>query len=192
MQKVEQIEQLKKYYSDIAPIEKECWELIEDNISELVLNKEEVYANAGDYVKRIGFLSTGIMRVFYLDQNGNEWNKVFLEPNSTILGNIDFNGQAHYSIAAVTDCSIFYYSIEILEKALEKYRSIRTIQSELLADLIKRKSERETDFLSLTAKQRYIKLKTQKPHLLEIVPQYHIASYLGITPTQLSRIKLSV
>lgn len=40
-----------------------------------------------------------------------------------------------------------------------------------------------------TAKQRYIELREQMPHLVDSIPEYYVASYLGITPQSLSRIK---
>jgi len=155
------------------------------------LEKGKLFAREGEHVKNIGFLNSGIVRIFYLDENGNEWNKAFLEKNSFLLSNINLEEKAEVYFEAITSCEILITPISFFVDGLKEYPELNKVYQYQLGKLFKRKSEREIDLLKLTAKDRYLKFKENFPHLLKIIPQYHIASYLGITPTQLSRIKLS-
>jgi hypothetical protein len=52
-----------------------------------------------------------------------------------------------------------------------------------------RKEKREIELVTLEAKERYAIFQQEHPQLEQLIPQYHIASYLGVSPTQLSRIR---
>lgn len=185
------INKLKQYFHSIAVLDDSFWIKLQDQLIEIELVAGEAYAKEGSYVKTMGFLHSGLIRIYYLDEGGKEWNKAFLESNAVLLGNIDYKKKANHYLEALTNCQILQVPISFFVEALEKYPAIHTIQYKLLAELFERKSQREVDLLRLTAKERYLKFKKNTPHLLQQIPQYHIASYLGITPTQLSRIKLS-
>lgn len=188
----EKYQNVKKYLSDIVPLESELWESMMEHSSEINLRRGTVYSSFGDYTKNIGFLNAGLVRVYYLDELGNEWNKAFLECPDILMPNVNYHERAVSNIAALTDCHIFQISIDFFIKALERYPSLTKIQVQLMTELMGRKTAREIDLLSLSAKERYLKFKKNRASLLESIPQYHIASYLGITPTQLSRIKVAI
>ncbi|MBX2872303.1 MAG: Crp/Fnr family transcriptional regulator [Saprospiraceae bacterium] len=159
---------------------------------EIHLEKGEIYFDKGTFSKKVAILLEGIMRIFDIDATGREWNKVILSPPSFVLGNANFQLKSVHYIDAITPCQLLEFPISFLERMLAKYPEAQIIQRDLLLNLYEKKSEREYDFLSLSAKERYLKFLQTHAHLVEQLPQFHIASYLGITSTQLSRINVAL
>ncbi len=165
---------------------------IKENLSTRQIAKDTVYCEKNTHAKKIGFLSKGIMRIYDIDLSGQEWNKVILSPPSLVIGNPNFEKKSIHFVETVTACEIIELPISSLSLALKKYPEAKEIQTKILLHLFEKKSEREYDFLTLSAKERYLKfLKTHSP-IIDQLPQFHIASYLGITATQLSRINVSI
>lgn len=187
-----EIKKVKNYVEAIAPIPSAFWTLLEQRSKEATLEKGQLYAKSGDRVKYISFLLSGIIRIYHLDNQGNEWNKAFIEANAFLLSNINIEDKSQVYFEALTDCKILKVPITLFVESLKNYPALQKVYQYELGELFKRKSAREVSFMELTAKERYLKFKQSFPHLLNKIPQYHIASYLGITPTQLSRIKLSI
>ncbi len=156
------------------------------------MKKGQVFTCKGAYDKKIGFLSEGIMRIYDVDTQGQQWNKVLLTYQTSLLGNTELNQPAIHYIDAITDCTIVELPISFLEKALEEFQELREVRSKIVSRIYQMKSERESDLLILSTKDRFLKLKDNIGDTIENIPQYHIASFLGITPIQLSRIKSSL
>lgn len=159
---------------------------------EIHLEKGEVYFDKDTYSKKVGILMKGIMRIFDIDAAGREWNKVILSPTSFVLGNANFRLKSIHFIDAITPCQLLEFPISFLDHTLSTYPEAQVMQRDLLLSIYEKKSEREYDFLSLSAKERYLKFLQTHAHLAEELPQFHIASYLGITSTQLSRINVAL
>lgn len=183
---------LRTYMDSIAHVDEKFWTSLKEVSKTITLKKGEIYASMGERVKVIGFLMSGIIRIYYLDDKGNEWNKAFLEHPTFLLSNIDYEAKAEVYFEALIECNIIQAPISFFAESSRQYPNLQKVYQHELGKLFKRKSEREVSFMNLTAKERYLKFGQSYPNLLNIIPQYHIASYLGITPTQLSRIKLSI
>ncbi|MFK7951250.1 MAG: Crp/Fnr family transcriptional regulator, partial [Ekhidna sp.] len=153
------------------------------------ISKGDAYSRKGSYDKKIGFLSSGIMRIYDIDSKGQEWNKVFLTYQTLLLGNPNLHQKGIHYIEAITDCEIVEIPISFLERALQQFPEVSKVREQVLARMYTMKSEKESDLLALSAKDHFLKLQERLGKTIDLIPQYHIASYLGITPVQLSRIK---
>ena len=163
--------------------------------SQLTLKKVEegeVYVEKNAYSTKLGFINEGIMRIYDIDSSGREWNKVILSSPSLVVGNANYRKKSIHLIDAITPCELLELPMSFFGDALKQFPETQLIQSKLLLMLYEKKSEREYDFLSLTAKERYLKFLKTHQNIIDQLPQFHIASYLGITPTQLSRINSSL
>jgi CRP-like cAMP-binding protein len=184
--------QLIEYFSSFTNLSNDYIEELKENVSTRQIEKDTIYFDRNSYSKKIGFLSKGIMRIYDIDAAGQEWNKVFIFPPSLILGNPNIEQKSVHFIETITSCEVIELPISFLKAALQKYTEAKEIQTKVLLQLFEKKSEREYDFLTLTAKERYVKFLKTHSHIADQLPQFHIASYLGITPTQLSRINVSI
>lgn len=165
---------------------------LEENCSLKYIEKGSLYFDRNSYSAKLGFLAAGVMRIYDIDSAGREWNKVILSPPILLLANPNFQEKSNHYIASITACELIELPISFLKFALQEYPELREIQTKLLLELFEKKSEREYDFLSLSAKERYLKFCQQHENILDQLPQFHIASYLGISSTQLSRINVSI
>ncbi|MEO0470941.1 MAG: Crp/Fnr family transcriptional regulator [Bacteroidota bacterium] len=156
------------------------------------LPKGSIYFHKDAHSKKLGFLAEGIMRIYDIDESGREWNKVFLSSPSFLLGNPNLAEPATHFIETITSTSIIEWPIELITDSLDRYPELRAIQTKVLLHLFEKKSIREYDFLTLSAKDRYLKCVEEYRDIIQEIPQFHIASYLGITTTQLSRINVSI
>lgn len=180
------------YLGSFADLSSSYIEDIKKNLSVRQIEKNTIYFEKDCYSKKIGFLLKGIIRIYDIDASGHVWNKVFLSPPNLLLGNPNFPKKSIHFLETLTPCEVIEFPISFLQEALEKYPEAKEIQTQLLLHLFEKKSAREYDFLTLSAKERYLKFLETHSHLVNQLPQFHIASYLGITPTQLSRINVSL
>ncbi|WP_316634978.1 Crp/Fnr family transcriptional regulator [uncultured Flavobacterium sp.] len=183
---------LKLKFESYAPISEQSWQLIK-NIAEFhSIKKGEILLRNGQIAKEIHFIAKGALRAFITDSTGNIYNKnIFLEG--------DFAG-SKTSLLQQTPSD---FTIEALEDSVlinlnyKKYRALIDENNELknyyIAYLEKNwvieKEQREISLVMENATERYLHLLSKHPDISERIPLLHIASHLGITPTQLSRIR---
>lgn len=179
------------YLNSFSSLSPTFVEKLEEHASHKSIKKGQVYSRKESYDKKIGFLSSGIMRIYDIDTKGHEWNKVFLTYQTLLLGNPNLNQKGIHYIDAITDCEIVEMPLSFLEHALQQFPEVSKVRELVLARMYTMKSERESDLLALSAKDHFLKLRERLGKTIDLIPQYHVASYLGITPVQLSRIKQS-
>lgn len=177
------------YLEIFHKVQDELKEEILKRASHKTLNKGEVFIRKGGYDKVMGFLSEGIMRIYDIDQQGQNWNKSILNYQTILLGNAESGQPSIHNIAAISSCHLVILPVSFLQAAMEQFNDLRIIKGGILSKIYQLKSERESDLLLLSTKERYLKLKERLGSDLDLIPQYHIASFLGVTPIQLSRIR---
>lgn len=186
---------LKRKFESYAPISPTSWQLIENSIETQSIKKGELLLRNGQIAKEIHFIVRGALRAFITDAEGNIYNKnIFLEG--------DFAGSTASLIQQIPS----YFAIEALENSIlininyKKYRDLIFKNDDLknfyIAYLEKNwvieKEQREISIVMENATERYLDLLSKHPDISERIPLLHIASHLGITPTQLSRIRKSL
>lgn len=155
------------------------------------LKKNEHYIKEGEVANSICFLEAGIMRSYYNTNNGNEYNKVFFT-NPSIVGSYSSlitSEKSHINIQCLSDCSIIEASFDSILALYSKHPSIERLNRVIAEDFFVLNEQKEFELLTTDASFRYNAFQVKHPGLENEIAQYHIASYLGITPTQLSRIR---
>jgi len=94
-----------------------------------------------------------------------------------------------YQIEALTQIEVWQLSYHDLQKVYNETDIGNFIGRQAGEELFLKKSKRELSFLNETAEERYLNLFTEQPNLLQKIPLKYIASYIGITPQALSRIR---
>ncbi|NMH86569.1 Crp/Fnr family transcriptional regulator [Flavivirga algicola] len=178
-----------------SPISDESWSLIESIVTFKALEKDDILLRNGQIAKNVYFVCKGALRAYVTDYDGNIYTKnIFLEN--------DFAGsKVSYLLAKPSK-----FALEALEDTLlislnyKKYRKFIDDNIDLknfyIAYLEKNwvldKEPREVSLVMENATDRYIKLLKNHPNIDERIQKLHIASHLGITPTQLSRIRKNI
>ncbi len=159
--------------------------------SEQHLKKNEYFAKEGKYSTKLAFLTKGVMRAFYRNKEGNEYNKTFFT-NSNFAGAYSslVTGQKNLiNIQCLTACTIQVANFCKITELYNGYPKIERLARKLAENKFVIKEKREIELVTLDASKRYEIFRKEHPNLENLIPQYHIASYLGITATQLSRIR---
>ncbi len=182
---------LYKYLNSISPIYDITWNNIRELFVETSLKKNEYFIKDNEIAKKIGFLKNGVIRAFYRNNFGIEYNKHFFTSGNLVAGYSSLINKEPNKInqQALTDCQLFIADYKDIVNLYEKHHDFERFGRKMAELFFVNKEKREVDIVMLNADERYLIFQNEFPELEQLIPQYHIASYLGITPTQLSRIR---
>ncbi len=157
-------------------------------------SKGEVLLQQGETCKASMFVEKGLLRAYTLDESGKEHIVQFAPENWFIgdRGSIYFNDPSYFIIDSIEDAEVVFITDEFIEKASELSTSFRKFNKKLLHNHIQHLQKRIDLLLGASAEKRYLNFIKLYPDLLLRVPQWMIASYLGITPESLSRVRKSL
>jgi len=181
--------ELKKSIDEIHQLGNKCWSEIEPLIYIKELEKKNYFSKEGQSTRDLGFIFNGILRIFYLNDKGEEWNKHFLRENDFVASSISPEKKSITNIQALTKATILCIPYSEIVRISKTYNEISSFIQELTFSYLEQKQDREISLLSEGAMNNYLSLKKSYPDLENKIQHYHIASYLGITPTQLSRLR---
>lgn len=155
------------------------------------LLKKQFLVQEGEYCKYFAFLSKGLMRSYSVDDKGIEHMNFFAVEGWWITDMYGFStGQkAIFNVDAIEDSELLLISKEHFETMLLQIPVMDRYFRMLFQNSILSKEFRLVSHTSHTAEEKYQHFVKNNPHLVNRIPQTMIASYLGITPETLSRIK---
>ena len=138
-----------------------------------------------------GFVSKGCLKTYTIDKNGDEHVfQIALEGWWISDMYSHLTGEpANFTIEALEDCEIVVMDIEAREKILKEVPGYERFHRILLENNYMATQRRVNSMLSSSAEERYLAFIKKYPQIVQRVPQLVIASYLGIAPESLSRIR---
>lgn len=155
------------------------------------IKKNEIYFQQGEFFDEIGFIAKGLMYNFFVTQDGHQAVKVILgegrlvSPYSTIIK----NEVSPFSAKAIESTVLITLKYESLKKMYQRHICWERLGRVFAEKLYDQKEVREMQFLTMNAKSRYEAFCSENEKILKRIPQRLAASYCGITPEALSRIK---
>jgi CRP-like cAMP-binding protein len=187
-----QLAELRASMDSVHPLGDECWEQLRPLFHIQELKKGELYSSVGQMTKNLGQVQSGILRIFYLNENGKEWNKHFLQKGDFVAASVSPKKKAITSIEALSNTIILRIQYSDLIRFSTEYAELVAFIQKLAFNYLEQKQEREIRLLSEEAMANYEQFKRTFPDLEDLIAHYHIASYLGVTPTQLSRLRKKI
>jgi CRP-like cAMP-binding protein len=188
----EQFDILYPIFNNISPLSKESWDISKKYFYTKSLKKGEHLFLMEDKINDFYFLIEGLARYYYLTLDGKEFNKSFAEKQGHLLSSISSVSHgigSPFSVEVLSDFTTLYISYKTLLSLGEKHKEWNDLLLRIYENLVIKKEKREADFLLLNARERYEKFLDDYSMIENAVPNYHIASYLGITNVALSRIR---
>ena len=184
------MDQIRKYFEKFAKQSDRDWDLFSSKLSRQQFSKRTVILKTGQIERYLSFIQEGIIR-FYIPREENDLTFSFAFDNSFVSAYDSFLLQTPvaYYVETLTDCILWRVSFNDLQEIYRQTEVGNLIGRQAGEDLFLKKSKRELSLLNDTAEQRYLNLFTEQPHLIEKIPLKYIASYIGITPQALSRIR---
>ena len=169
------------------------WMFFSSKLIRREFSKKALLLKKGQTEKHLSFIEKGILR-FYIPDEINDLTFNFAFSNNFMSAYDSFIRQkpSTYNIEALTDIIIWSITFTDLQEVYEKTNVGNAIGRFAAEDLFLRKAQRELSLLNETATQRYLKLLKEDSHFIKHIPQKYIASFIGITPQALSRIRKNI
>jgi CRP-like cAMP-binding protein len=156
------------------------------------IKKNELVLMEGETCKDLIFVQNGCLRLYYI-QEDVEISVWFALKHSSAIEIYSFISEtpSNYFLQAIEETEILYLPKTELNKLYETHPKMQEMMRKFWEDVILHLLQRFTALQRDTAEQRYLDL-LNKPELLQTIPQKYLASFIGVTPTSLSRIKKNI
>lgn len=158
------------------------------------IRKRQYLLNAGDKCNYLTFVENGLLRLFSVDDSGHEHVMQFALESWWISDMASFlcGDDAIYNIEALEDSELLMLSMKAMDELMERIPKMERYFRLLMQSNIIALQRRIRVVQTLSAEEIYLKLMEVSPEILIRAPQQHIASYMGITPETLSRVRKQV
>ncbi|HLW32456.1 MAG TPA: Crp/Fnr family transcriptional regulator [Aequorivita sp.] len=179
------------YLSNTARMPEEEIALVTVGLRRERFEKGSILLRNGDVCQNSFFVERGLLRAYMLDDSGKEHLIQFAPENWFIVdrSSVYFNDPSDSFIEAIEDTEVVYLDEGFMARATEVSITFAKFNEKLLHNHIRQMQKRIHLLLGATAERRYLDFIKMYPDLLLRAPQWMIASYLGITPESLSRVR---
>ena len=184
------MEKIREYFERIVPLSDRDWQLFSSKLTRHEFPKKAVLLKTGQTENYLSFIERGMVR-YYIPKDENDVTFTFAFANSFISAYDSFltRQPSHYQIQALTDTTLWRLTYDDLQAIYKETEAGQTIGRHASEAIFLSKSKRELSLLNDSAEQRYLNLFTEQPQLIRQIPLKYIASYIGVTPQGLSRIR---
>ena len=178
----------------ISPIKKTTFNKFIDICKAQQYPTEYTLTKIGDTQKKIFIILEGATRIFSKNNEGKETTKAFYTTGgyTTVLKSNLFNVPSHLEIQTLTTCSVLECTHDDVQILAKEHPDFALYQLKLLQHIIIGLENRLKELTTLSGTEKYLKLLNDIPNIHELVTQSKIASFIGVTPIQLSRIKKKI
>ncbi len=187
------VEPLIKHVSENVPLSNWEADLIRQLFVFTRFQKNTVLVKENTVTQKLYFLNKGFIRTSCLE-NGEETTTHIAGNNTFITGFKSFatGTVAEETLKCVTDCEVFYITKTDYDLLYQKSENWRRFCKGVYEKYLIITQQRTKDILTLSAEKHYLKLVSDQPELIQNLPIQHIASYIGIKPESLSRIRKKI
>lgn len=172
--------------SEISPIIDAC--------KTKTVNREDFLLREGEHSSYAFFVESGLLRQYAIDEKGKEHTISFAPENWFVTDREStyFNQPSTFFIQALEDSTVVMINEDFFHTLTEKIPSFSDFNNKLLHNHIRHLQNMIHQLLGASAEERYLKFIEMYPNILLRVPQTMVASYLGITPESLSRVRKEI
>lgn len=186
----EMAQKLIAYFAAIIPLTQEEEQAVAATMNIQHYKKGRVLLSEGQISDEAYFVLDGCVRQYYL-VNGEEKTSNFFTETQWVVSMHSFTQRApstHY-LECCVDCTLIVGNRELEEDLYRRFPKLETISRMVMQKVFAEQQEIAASYITDTPEQRYRKLLQQRPYLIQMLPQYQLASYIGVKPESLSRIR---
>lgn len=148
-----------------------------------------VILREGHIARETYFVISGCLRTYYNIDGEEKTTAIYTEFESVLMDSTPMDKPAPFSLACVEDSVLIVSNPSVGNLVLDKFPNFENLCRILTAQLLAKNQVSFDKFRTSTPEQRYLELLEKRPDLVQRVPQYQLASFLGIQPESLSRIR---
>jgi CRP-like cAMP-binding protein len=188
------MEALINYLLQFGHLNQQQVDLVKSKTKEIELKKDAYFSEAGKIARQVAFVTEGIVRVCYYTNKGEETTRYFIDENNFVVDLNSFTYQTPSSeyVQAVTDCHLIVFSADAWKELSLTIIGWDAIINKITAKALLQKVERISPMRAEDATARYLSFFEKFPQVVNRIPLSHLASYLGITQSSLSRIRKNI
>jgi len=181
---------IREYLEKLVPICDKDWAVFSTKFEKQVFKKNSLIIRSGDVENYLSFIETGMLR-FWIEVGDKEITFDFAFEKSFFSAYLSFltRDTTNWNIQAITPIVLWRISYTDLHLIYEQTVVGEKIGRLAAEDLFIKAAKRKIDLLTYTAEELYLILFKEQPHLIQNIPLKYLASYIGVTPQALSRIR---
>lgn len=184
---------VREYYERIVKLQEREWAFIASNFCRKVFAKNDIITRQGETENYLSFVETGFVRLYVPgDENELTFDFCFDKEFTCAYNSFLTQTPSEYALQALTETVVWRISYDDLQKVYAQTKAGNYLGRFVSEKLFLSKSRRELSLLKHTAKERYLNLFHEQPDILKYIPLKYVASYIGITPQGLSRIRKQI
>ena len=189
----EYIDQYRRYYQKYIDFLPEEVDYYEENIEYIEIKKKEFLLKSGEIEQYSYFIIEGAFRQF-IEKDGKEICIEFGFPNNILCAFLSYHSAkpSTISVQALSNGKLLRLSKKNVDEFNEISKNSERFTRKTMEFFYTVKLKREISLLTTTAEERYLKLLEIQPKIIKIIPVKDLATYLGIHPESLSRIRKKV
>ena len=184
------MEALRLYFNKFIKLNDSEWADFENCIVKATIAKNEQILKPGEHCNFIAFIQEGSFRFYYDKEDEVKITAFFFQGDFVSNYRSFLTGKpSDHFIEAMQDAAIYKINLQELKSLYDKHKNIERLGRLIAENLYLSVASRLDSFLFQTPEERYKTLIEKNSRLLQEIPQYMIASYLGVKPETLSRIR---
>ena len=182
---------LRTSFERLVPLPDAVWEDLRAAWHLRAVRRGKVLTREGQTEQMFGLVVEGVQRMYFLTPDGDEVTVAFAYPPSYtgVPDSFFLQIPSAYALEALTDGQILATDHAALATLMDRHRELDRWALRLLARAGAGRAKREREMLTMSAEARYQRLLRESPQLLQFAALRHIASYLGMSPETLSRVR---
>jgi CRP-like cAMP-binding protein len=179
------------YFLQFSSLNQQQLDLISGKATTLSLRKDAYLLEAGQVPRQVAFVLEAVIRISYYDNKGDEITRNFIDEHrlATDLRALEYGLVSSEYLQAVTDCRLLVFAKREWDELAHTIVGWNDTMNRITAQHLREKLARISPMVTQDATTRYLEFLENYPRLANRIPLAHLASFLGITQSSLSRIR---
>jgi CRP-like cAMP-binding protein len=183
--------QLKSVFNSLVPLSEQEWASLSGAFEERIVDSKTIITRQGEIEKEVYFVSSGLARLFYQTKDNDQITAFIFCENmfASCLESFIKQHPSTQNLEALEKCTLLTLNKDKLDALYEQVPKLHVIMRKVMEARFVASQQLLSSYILAGPKERYELFALHYPYLVQRVPQYILASFLGITPVSLSRIR---
>lgn len=186
----EALQQLKAVIDAIQPLPAKVWEDFAAIWEPYTVKRKEVITTSGSIEKYLYFVTEGVQRIYYFDEQNREATIIFTYAPSFggVLDSLMLQQPSKYYYETLTASSFIRTPYSELNRLMQEHPELEKLISKGVTASLSGVLERLVELQCYSSEEKFRKLLQRSPHILQMIPHKYLANYLGIDATNFSKL----